>query len=308
MVNFDVENEDIAIISNMKIALYGKSIDFDNIHYVEKVIEKLQLRHCNVLIYEPFYDEIIHRCKLYGGIEIYNRYEQIKGNVDLVFSIGGDGTILDAMTIVRDSGIPILGINLGRLGFLSSISKDEILTAIDLLLQGDYCMDPRALVSVAKPASLFGELNYALNELTINRKDSTNLIVIQVYINDLFLNTYWADGLIIATPTGSTAYSLSSGGPILMPGSENLVITPIAPHNLTVRPIVIPDNSRIKLIVEGRNKEFLVSLDSRSVVVQSQFELLVEKAPFQVNLVRMKGKNFFGTIRDKLKWGLDIRN
>jgi NAD+ kinase len=201
-----------------------------------------------------------------------------------------------------------MGINVGKLGFLSSISKDEILPAIDSVLEGDYFTDPRALLKVTFPAGLFGDLNYALNELAVNRKDSTSLIVIHVYINDLFLNTYWADGLIIATPTGSTAYSLSNGGPILTPGSENFLITPIAPHNLTVRPIVIADNSRIRIIVEGRDKEFLLSLDSRSVVVQAKSELIVEKAPFKVNLVQMKGKDFYGTIRDKLKWGLDVRN
>jgi NAD+ kinase len=292
----------------MKIALYGKSVSGDNIPYVEKVIEKLRLRRCQILIYKPFYSEIKDMCQLCNDVELFGTHEELIGNADFVFSVGGDGTILNAMTLVRDSEIPILGINLGKLGFLSSISKDEILPAIDLLLNGNYTLDPRTLVRVTNPDKLFGELNYALNELAINRKDSTSLIVIHVYIDDLFLNTYWADGLIIATPTGSTAYSLSSGGPILMPGSENLLITPIAPHNLTVRPIVIPDNSRIKLIVEGRDKQFLVSLDSRSVVVQSHFEMMVERAPFRINLIQMKGKYFFGTIRDKLKWGLDVRN
>jgi NAD+ kinase len=210
--------------------------------------------------------------------------------------------------MVRDSGIPIMGINIGRLGFLSSISKDEILPAVDKVLSGDFQIDSRALIRLKQPGDLFGEMNYALNELSINRKDTTSLIVLHVYIDDMFLNSYWADGLIIATPTGSTAYSLSSGGPILAPGSENFVITPIAPHNLTVRPVVIPDKSKIRIIVEGREDQFLVSLDSRRAIIYSNFELIVEKTDFKVNMVQMKDRNFFMTIREKLKWGLDTRN
>jgi NAD+ kinase len=209
---------------------------------------------------------------------------------------------------VRDSGIPVMGINVGRLGFLSSIAKDEILPAIDKVIAGDFQIDSRTLVSLIQPKDLFGDLNYALNELTITRKDTTSLIVLHVYIDEKYLNSYWADGLIIATPTGSTAYSLSSGGPILTPDSQNFVLTPIAPHNLTVRPIVIPDMSVIRIIVEGREDQFLVSLDSRKAIIHSNFELIVEKNQFKVNMIRMKGKDFFMTIREKLKWGLDARN
>jgi NAD+ kinase len=201
-----------------------------------------------------------------------------------------------------------MGINIGRLGFLSSISKDEILPSVDRVLAGDFKIDSRALIRLKEPHDLFGEMNYALNELTINRKDTTSLIVLRVFIDDIYMNSYWADGLIIATPTGSTAYSLSSGGPILAPGSENFVLTPIAPHNLTVRPVVIPDKSKIKIIVEGREDQYLVSLDSRKAIIHSNFELIVEKCEFKVNMVQMKEKNFFLTIREKLKWGLDVRN
>jgi NAD+ kinase len=239
---------------------------------------------------------------------MFDDYLGIRNKAEVFFSIGGDGTILDALTFVRDSGIPIMGINIGRLGFLSSIAKDEILSAIDNVLAGDYQLDCRALIRLSQPESLFGDLNYALNELTITRQNTNSLIVIHVYIDDMFLNSYWADGLIIATPTGSTAYSLSSGGPILTPGSENFVLTPIAPHNLTVRPIVIPDKSRIRIIVEGREDQFLVGLDSRRAVIRSNMELIVRKTDFKVNLIQMEGRNFFMTIRDKLKWGLDARN
>jgi NAD+ kinase len=210
--------------------------------------------------------------------------------------------------MVRDTGVPVMGINIGRLGFLSSISKDEILAAIDKVLDNDFRIETRALIRLNQPRDLFGELNYALNELTITRKDTTSLIVLHVYIDDMFLNSYWADGLIIATPTGSTAYSLSSGGPILIPGSENFVLTPIAPHNLTVRPVVIPDKSTIRIIVEGREDQYLVSLDSRKATIYSNLELIVQKADFKFKIIQMKERNFFMTIREKLKWGLDARN
>jgi NAD+ kinase len=292
----------------MVIAIYGKDISAENIKYVQRVIDKLILKKCRLTIYKPFYKIFKDQVEFPEDVDFYKDYNGIIGKVDIFLSIGGDGSILEAMTMVRDSGIPIMGINIGRLGFLSSISKDEILPAVDKVLAGDFQLDARALIKLSQPPGLFGDMNYALNELTITRKDSTSLIVTHVYIDDMFLNSYWADGLIISTPTGSTAYSLSSGGPILTPGSENFVITPIAPHNLTVRPVVIPDKAKIKIIVEGREDHFLVSLDSRRAIIHSNFELIVEKTDFKVNLLQMKGRNFFMTIREKLKWGLDARN
>jgi len=292
----------------MKIALFGKSVSPDNFQYVEKVIRRLTNKECSLIYYEPFLEIIREEVDCGENPEIFTDYNELGNNADFLFSIGGDGTILDAMTLVRDTGIPIMGINIGRLGFLSSISKDEILSAVDEVIAGNYKIEERALLNVVNPPDIFKGLNVALNDVTITRKDSTSLIVIHVNIDGTFLNTYWADGLIIATPTGSTAYSLSSGGPILTPGSENFVITPLAPHNLTVRPIVISDKSEIRIIVEGRDKEFLVSLDSRTASVESKFELILKKADFKINLVQLKGQTFFTTIREKLKWGLDIRN
>jgi NAD+ kinase len=292
----------------MVIALFGREVSAENLKYVQRVIDKLILKECRLTVYQPFFDMYQGQLEFPQGIEFFHDHHGIVSKVDFLFSIGGDGTILDAMTMVRDSGIPIMGINIGRLGFLSSIAKDEILPAIDKVLAHDYQIDSRALIRLKQPAELFGEMNYALNELTITRKDSTSLIVLHVYIDEMYLNSYWADGLIIATPTGSTAYSLSSGGPILTPGSENFVLTPIAPHNLTVRPIVIPDKSKIRIIVEGREDQFLVSLDSRRAIINSNFELIVEKTDFKVNMLQMRGRNFFMTIREKLKWGLDARN
>jgi NAD+ kinase len=292
----------------MVIAIYGKEISSENLKYVQRVVDKLVLQNCSLTVYKPFFDLLQGQVEFPPDAGFYDDYRGIIGMVDIFFSIGGDGTILEAMTMVRDSGIPIMGINIGRLGFLSSISKDEILPAVDKVLAGNYQLDPRALIRLSQPANLFGEMNYALNELTITRKDTTSLIVLHVYVDGMFLNSYWADGLIIATPTGSTAYSLSSGGPILAPGSENFVITPIAPHNLTVRPVVIPDKSKIRIIVDGREDQFLVSLDSRRAIIHSNFELFVEKTDFKVNMLQMTGRNFFMTIREKLKWGLDARN
>jgi NAD+ kinase len=292
----------------MVIAIFGRTVSPENLKYVQRVVDKLILRKCRLTVYNPFFEMLQDQVEFPAGVELFTDYKGIEGKADFLFSIGGDGSILDALTIVRDSGIPIMGINIGRLGFLSSISKDEILPAIDKVLSGDYQVDTRTLVKLSHPEDLYGEMNYALNELTITRKDTTSLIVLHVYIDGMFLNSYWADGLIIATPTGSTAYSLSSGGPILTPGSENFVLTPIAPHNLTVRPVVIPDKSKIRIIVEGREEQFLVSLDSRRAIIYSNFELIVEKADFKVNIVQMKGKDFFMTIREKLKWGLDARN
>lgn len=292
----------------MVIAIYGRAVSPENLKYVQRVVDKLVIKQCRLTVYQPFYELLKDQVEFPSHVLLFEDYTRIIGKVDFFFSIGGDGTILDALTMVRDSGIPIMGINIGRLGFLSSISKDEILPSVDKVLAGDYQLDSRSLIRLKHPGGLFGELDYALNELTITRKDTTSLIVLHVYIDDMFLNSYWADGLIIATPTGSTAYSLSSGGPILTPGSENFVITPIAPHNLTVRPVVIPDKSKIKIIVEGREDQFLVSLDSRRAIIDSNLELIAEKTEFKVNMVQMKGKSFFMTIREKLKWGLDARN
>lgn len=292
----------------MVIAIFGRAVSLENLKYVQRVVDKLILKKCKVTIYRPFYEMLQDKMEFPEEIGYFSGYQDIAGKVDFLFSIGGDGSILEAMTLVRDSGIPIMGINIGRLGFLSSIAKDEILPAIDKVLDMDYQVDSRSLVKLSQPKDLYGEMNYALNEITITRKDTTSLIVLHVYVDGMFLNSYWADGLIIATPTGSTAYSLSSGGPILTPGSENFVLTPIAPHNLTVRPIVIPDKSKIRIIVEGREDQLLVSLDSRRAIIYSNFELIVEKAEFKINIVQMKGRDFFMTIREKLKWGLDARN
>jgi NAD+ kinase len=235
-------------------------------------------------------------------------HEEIDKEAKYLLSIGGDGTLLDTISLVRESGIPILGINLGRMGFLSSISKDKIEEALDKLFTGRFSLDQRVLIRLESSKDLFGDMNYALNEVSIYRKSPLSMLKIQAWIDDEFLNSYWADGLIVSTPTGSTAYSLSNGGPIILPGSSNFVITPIATHNLTVRPIVIPDSSRIRIKVVGRISEFHINLDSRSALTDSSVEFTIMKEEFKINLVLPDGESYFKTIRDKLMWGLDIRN
>lgn len=292
----------------MKIALFGKSFDEVAMPYIQQLITKLEDVGSIIFIYEPFFKIIESVVSFNKDYNLFNTHEELKQNVDYLFSVGGDGTFLDTLTLVRDSGIPVLGINLGRLGFLSSVSKDEISSAINGLIKGEYTLVPRILIKLNTDQGLFGDFNYALNEVAISRKDSTSLLVIHVYVDGNILNSYWADGLIVATPTGSTAYSLSCGGPIVTPGSKNFVITPIATHNLTVRPIVIPDDSKIRIKLEGRDKQFMVSMDSRTESISESVELNLEKESFSINLVQMNNKSFFSTIRDKLKWGLDIRN
>ncbi|MCP4552174.1 MAG: NAD kinase [Bacteroidetes bacterium] len=292
----------------MKVALFGKSFDEATMPYIQQLITKLEDVGSVISLYEPFLRIIEPVVRFSKDYKLFNTHEELKQNVDCLFSVGGDGTFLDTLTLIRDSGVPVLGINLGRLGFLSSISKDEISSAIDGLIKGNYKLVPRTLIKLNTNEGLFGDLNYALNEVAISRKDSTSLLVIHVYVDGNILNSYWADGLIVATPTGSTAYSLSCGGPIVTPESKNFVITPIATHNLTVRPIVIPDDSKIRVKLEGRDKQFMVSMDSRTETISESVELNLEKESFSINFVQMTNKSFFSTIRDKLKWGLDIRN
>ena len=245
-----------------RIALFGRLFNDDVIPYVQDLIHQLETEGAELHIYAPFHAYLSARMNFGTTITTFNNHKELIHKIDFLISIGGDGTILDAITMIRDSEVPILGINTGRLGFLAGISKDEIEGCIKGLLEGNYQLDRRTLLEVKSTNNLFGNFNYALNELTVHKKDSSSMITIHAFLNDEFLNTYWADGLIIATPTGSSAYSLSCGGPIMMPGSENFIITPIAPHNLNVRPFVVPDNSKVTLKVEVRGKHYLAALDS----------------------------------------------
>ena len=292
----------------MKVAVYGKKFQQEVAPFVHELFLELEKAQMEVLVYEPFYNFLSQQIRLNLFLGTYNSYEELKKNIDLFISIGGDGTILDATTLIRDTGIPIIGVNTGRLGFLADIAKEQIPKTIKQLINKRFSIDQRTLIKLEMEQPLFDGLNFALNEVTISRKDTTSMITITTYINDQYLNSYWADGLIIATPTGSTGYSLSCGGPIVMPGSENFIITPIAPHNLNVRPLVISDKYEIKVKVEGRAKQFLVALDSRIQTMDAGLELTIKKESFKINMIETETQDFSSTLRNKLLWGLDKRN
>ncbi len=291
----------------MKIAIYSYKLDDKYLSFIELLFQGLLNRKVDVLVHNIFYTDLNGKTVLDEKLEQFKSYQDLKG-VDYLFSIGGDGTLLKTITYVRDSGIPILGINTGRLGFLTSIATEEIDGAIDAVISGDFDLDTRSLLRLETENDLFGDINYALNEITLQKTDTSSMITIQVYLGDDFLNSYWADGLIISTPTGSTAYSLSCNGPIILPGSGNIIINPIAPHNLNVRPVVIPDDVELTLKIGGRTENFLVALDSRSLSIPLYSELKIKKAQHQINLIRLKSYDFLNTLRTKLIWGFDKRN
>lgn len=289
-------------------AIYGRTGSQAVLPYVAALINEFHEAGVGIMIYQPLASFMKQSGMAVNGVNTFSTHDELDGIANFLFSLGGDGTLLDTITLVRDHGIPIVGINTGRLGFLASISKDKLKDCVESLLQGRYDLDRRSLIRLETPIPLFGQVNYALNEITIHKKDSSSMIIIHTYLNGEYLNSYWADGLIISTPTGSTGYSLSCGGPIIVPQSENFVITPIAPHNLNVRPIVVSDKYVISLEVEGRNPYFLASLDSRSVSIDSTVQLAARKEDFYIDIVRLHSENFLGTLRNKLMWGLDVRN
>ncbi len=290
----------------MTIALFGKTIAPENGEYMRQLFAELAKNQVEIVVYQPFAELV--KAFVPEGVNCSVFTSNADLNADLLFSIGGDGTILDTVPFVLDSGIPVAGINMGRLGFLSSISKNEIANAVNSVLTGDYTVEQRSLLELVSPEKVFDDVKYALNELNVIRNPEHSLLAIKVFVDDVYLNTYWGDGILLATPTGSTAYSLSAGGPIIAPNAKNFVITPIATHNLTVRPVVIPDDSTIRIQVEGREKSFVFSMDSRNCTLDTSVQLEVRKAGFCLNLVRMRGEDFFGTIRNKLMWGKDNRN
>jgi len=292
----------------MTIALYARCVRDNHPDYVKTLSTKLNKENIQLLIFEHYYNYLKKEFNFNLTIPTFCSHEEISLKADCIISLGGDGTILETLELVRNSGIPVLGVNTGRLGFLASVYKEDFAKAIDFLLAKKYKLDKRSLIELITPTGLFNDLNWAVNELTVLKKDSSAMVNIDAHVNGSFLNTYWADGLIIATPTGSTAYSLSCGGPILVPDAENFVITPIAPHNLNVRPIIVSSNSEITLKVHGRSPEYLLSLDSRNTTINNSFEVKLKKADFTFNLINLESQDFFKTLRDKLMWGLDKRN
>ncbi|QEC50987.1 NAD+ kinase [Anseongella ginsenosidimutans] len=293
----------------MRIAIYGRQFGEHSFPYIQEVLQILEKYDAEVSIYEPFRNFILEQqIGEAARTGVFSSHEDLPRDASFLLSLGGDGTLLDTVTLIRDSGLPVLGINLGRLGFLASINKIDIEKAIESLFQGEFTFDERSLLQLRTDDQLFGGLNYALNEMTIYRGEDASMIIIHSYLNGEFLNSYWADGLIVATPTGSTAYSLSCGGPIILPGSNNFLITPICPHNLSVRPVVVNDMSELSFEVDSRGCRFQVFMDSRKETVDIGTRLSIRKERFSINLVRLNNESYFGTLRNKLMWGLDTRN
>lgn len=292
----------------MTIAVYARNTKDNHPLYLEKLIELTKKEKVKLIVYEPYYEFLRKEYRFTTILKTFSCYETLKSKADYVVCLGGDGTILETIALVRKSGIPVLGVNTGRLGFLASVSKDDIEKAVTLLIQEKFTLDKRELLEIVGGEKQFDDVNYALNEFTIHKKDSSAMINIDTYVDGVFLNSYFADGLIISTPTGSTAYSLSCGGPIMMPDSDNFILTPIASHNLNVRPIVISNNKVLSFKVAGRNESFNVSLDSRGTQIISGSEISIKKADFRFNLITFEGQHFFETLRNKLLWGLDRRH
>lgn len=291
----------------MIIALHGKEFLSDSLPYVQEVFNVLKNKGAQIMVSRKYYDLLLAEKVSTGKIKIYHEEADI-GEADFFVSMGGDGTLLESVTHIGRLEIPVLGINTGRLGFLATTTKYNIALAIDALYNNLFTYDYRALIRLESDKSVFGQRNFGMNEFAILKKDTSSMIVVHTYIDGEYLNSYWADGLIVATPTGSTGYSLSCGGPLVLPQSNNFVITPVSPHNLNVRPMVVSDDSVISFEIEGRSNNFLVSLDSRSQAVDATIQMAVRKEDFKAKLVKMNGYNFLDTLRQKLNWGWDIRN
>lgn len=292
----------------MKVAVFGKQFSTSFYDKCKLLFDCFHQMDVEVIVYDPFVEFIEQIANI--RTQASSTFSSVKNlpDCDMLFSIGGDGTFLEAVSMVRDRNIPMVGINSGRLGFLADIAMDDLPEAIYEILKGKYVIRQLELLSLTSNKSCFGNNNFALNEMAIHKQDSASMVTVHTYIDGEFLNSYWSDGLIISTPTGSTAYSLSVGGPIMHPLSGGFVITPIAPHNLTVRPLVVPNNSEITLRVEGRGGKFLASLDSRSCILDNGIELKIKKADFKISVIEMYGQSFYSTLRNKLMWGADKRN
>jgi NAD+ kinase len=290
----------------MKIGIHGKEFTRQTAPVIQRIFENLAGQ--KLFVSEKFAACLKGPAFKKFQWKTYSPEALAKEKIELFISIGGDGTLLETISHIGKLELPVLGINTGRLGFLATTSKDEIENALRCVINGEYSLDKRAVLRLESNSDVFGKLNFALNDFTIVKKDTSSMITIHTTIDGEFLNSYWADGIIVATPTGSTGYSLSCGGPLIFPRSGNFVITPVSPHTLTVRPIIVSDSSEITFRIEGRSKRFLVSLDSRMATIDSTVVLTVKKADFKVVLVQLEGQHYFRTLRQKLNWGLDIRN
>jgi NAD+ kinase len=292
----------------MKVAVYSRVMDDDQRQDFQSFFDELNTQKIKPVIFHSFYNQIKNKIEFSSDLEVFQQAEEISSGIQAIISLGGDGTLLDTVTLVRGHHVPIMGINFGRLGFLASIGRSEVKLAIKALVNHSFVVDKRTLIHLDSNLSLFGNVPYGLNEFSIHKQDVAPMIKIHTYVNGEFLNTYWADGLIVATPTGSTGYSLSCNGPVVFPESGSFVITPVAPHNLNVRPIVVPDDNIISFEIESRSEQAICSLDSRREIVNKDVQLAVRKESFMLSLIRLNENNFLQTLRNKLTWGLDKRN
>ncbi len=291
----------------MKVALHGLALKTEYFLKVKSLFSVLAKFKFETFVTKQFEKQLSAFPELKSKFRVLENKAEMS-QMDLMISIGGDGTLLDTVCQVGSLEIPILGLNTGRLGFLATVATDTIEEAINFLAEGNFQLESRTLISLESSKSLFGRHSFALNEFTIHKRDTSSMIIVHTYIDGKYLNSYWADGLIIATPTGSTGYSLSCGGPLISPEAKNFVITPVSPHNLNVRPIIVSDESEISFTIEGRSEKFLISLDSRSTSISSEVKLLVKKESFEAKLIKLPNYHFFDTLREKLNWGFDMRN
>ena len=292
----------------MKVAIYGKKINKQNAPYFVHFLSILKNYGWDAVLEKELKEQLVKKVGISDSYEVFSTRADLKTGIDLAFSIGGDGTFIKTVSYIRDSGVPILGINTGRLGFLANISIDKLDETMELVRQKNYDFQKRSLLKIETESNIFGDENIVLNEVTLHKKDTASMITVHASLDGNYLNSYWADGLIVATPTGSTAYNLSCGGPIVTPGCQIHLLTPIAPHNLNVRPMVVPDHLPIKLSVEGRERKYLISLDGNSKSIPQGEEVTVKKAEFMINVIKFEDNNFLDTIRNKMLWGLDKRN
>ncbi|MDR0793650.1 MAG: NAD kinase [Chitinophagaceae bacterium] len=291
----------------MKVAIYsrGQGLHQQDIH---TLLHELQKHEATILLFQSIAEEFPEVLLGINKVQLFSAPAHLDAGIDCLISLGGDGTILDAVRFVCDKNIPILGINFGRLGFLASLGRNEISQAVDALINHSYMVDKRTLIRVDANMPLFGDMPFGLNDFVLSKTDTAAMIKIHTYLNGEFLNTYWADGLILATPTGSTAYNMSCNGPVVFPDSSSFVITPIAPHQLNIRPIIVPDNNIISFEVESRFDKFICSLDSRREIVPNNIQLAIRKENFKVNIIRLSENSFLSTLRSKFAWGMDVRN
>lgn len=291
----------------LRIGLYGRLLELEKASFIQQLIDALHENQCKLLIYEPFLPHLQNKIKFRSNYETFKTSEDLEHQVDVIIGVGGDGTILDTVHLVATQKIPVLGINFGRLGFLATIGAEDIQLAIHALLNEVYEIEERTLLELDANVPLFTDRNLALNEFTLHKKDNSSMVTIHAYLNGEFLNSYWADGLIISTPTGSTGYSLSCGGPVVMPQSSNFIITPVAPHNLSVRPLIVSDDSVLTFEIEGRAENFMCTLDSRSESIDENVRIAIKRSKLTFKLIRLPDSNFLYSLRSKLMWGHDKR-